>query len=114
MKEFKSDPELDSVNENINSQCIRIGKAQHRKKTLEIFFIIFCAFFLTALIVSSVPHNIYYNIYLIGHISVLIKLWYDISKAKEIIAVEKGILTIIKDLQHNIFDSDYVPHYLKK
>ncbi len=101
------DPQLESINNNIRNQYVIIDEIKRKQRVLEMIFI---AVLVLSLAIITLP---YLLLFVTLQVIVLLKLYSDIVKVREMVAIEKGILIITQDLRHMFYDDTFRPDYLK-
>lgn len=101
--------ELEKVQQSIDNQIAYICKLQRKMLQLEVLFIFLTGMFFIVLFAPAAAYKIWF---MILHIVILVKSYFDIYKTRQNLAVERGVLTIIEDLKYSQYNTDFNPPYI--
>lgn len=112
--EKENSNELDSVQNSIKDQLIVIDNLNYKRKLMESGFILMVGLFFVFLVSSVLPEYSYNVAFLIFHLFVIIKLFWNIKNIKFILTIEKSVLGMFEDVRSNIYNKGIIPNYIHK
>lgn len=112
--EKENSNELVSVQNSIKDQLEVIDTLKHKRKLMESGFILMIGLFFVFLFSSVFATDSYKVIFLIFHLFVIVKLFWDIKKITFILTIQKSVLGMFEDVRSNIYNKGIIPNYIHK